>query len=107
MKPSLPTTHLQWFDQPTLPLELLQLHVQTYLALKRARIISVNDLLHYTSSELSNIPGLTPDRLLEITSNLRKQLDLTLPRSGRSPSRLYETKPGDQTLPPETRHPRH
>ncbi|MGJ3253520.1 MAG: DNA-directed RNA polymerase subunit alpha C-terminal domain-containing protein [Elainellaceae cyanobacterium] len=98
MKTSPLTTTLQWFDQPTLPLELLQLHVQTYLALKRARITSVNDLLHYTSSELSTIPGITPDRLLEITSNLRKQLDLTLPSSRRSPSRVYETKPGLDTL---------
>ncbi len=61
-----------------IPLEMLQLNVCTYRALKHKQINSIQDLLSYSQEDLAQLPGMTEDCLHEIVNVLEKQLDLTL-----------------------------
>lgn len=74
----------RWFNQ-AMPIELLQLHVRTYRALKAQQINTLDDLLNRTEAQLLTIPDITPEQLTEICTHLRKQLKLHLKSQPRSP----------------------
>ncbi|MFW6357895.1 MAG: DNA-directed RNA polymerase subunit alpha C-terminal domain-containing protein [Chroococcales cyanobacterium] len=72
---------LQWLNHQGIPIELLQLNIQTYKALKNQGVNTVNDLLNYSQEELSQLPGITPKRREEIVTKLAQQLGINLDRA--------------------------
>ena len=61
-----------------MPIELLQLEVHTYEALKHQGVYSIGDLVGYSSAELQDMPGVTAACLNDVTTALGKQLGLHL-----------------------------
>jgi DNA-directed RNA polymerase subunit alpha len=66
-------------EDPTSPIEELQLSVRAYNCLKRAQVNSVADLLDYTQEDLLEIKNFGQKSAEEVIEALQRRLGITLP----------------------------